>query len=84
MAFGEPLPQRVSRGIVLARLANMLDGHAATPQASRRRSPRCSIRTRFPTVPRRATAALGEILALGSLFRELASASNSATRSGWR
>src|SRR5919204_4178148 len=28
-AFGEPLPERVTRGIVLARLANFLEGHAA-------------------------------------------------------
>ena len=28
-SFGEPLPERVVRGIVLARLANLLDGHAA-------------------------------------------------------
>src|SRR5436309_3239919 len=28
-SFGEPLPERVTRGIVLARLANLLDGHAA-------------------------------------------------------
>ena len=28
-SFGEPLPERVSRGIVLARLANFAGGHAA-------------------------------------------------------
>ena len=28
-AFGEPLPDRVVRAIVLARLANFVDGHAA-------------------------------------------------------
>src|SRR5690349_24023373 len=28
-AFGAPLPDRVVRGIVLARLANFVDGHAA-------------------------------------------------------
>src|SRR4051812_39322632 len=28
-AFGEALPERVARGIVLARLSNFLDGHAA-------------------------------------------------------
>ena len=29
-AFGDTLPDRVVRGIVLARLANFLEGHAAT------------------------------------------------------
>ena len=29
VSYGEPLPERVVRGIVLARLANLLDGHAA-------------------------------------------------------
>ncbi|MBA2637546.1 MAG: aromatic amino acid lyase, partial [Solirubrobacterales bacterium] len=29
VSFGEPLPERVTRGIVLARLADMLGGHAA-------------------------------------------------------
>src|SRR6185436_16744343 len=28
-SFGEPLPERVTRAIVLARLANFVDGHAA-------------------------------------------------------
>ena len=28
-AFGEPLPDRAVRGILLARLANFVDGHAA-------------------------------------------------------
>jgi histidine ammonia-lyase len=29
MSYGEPLPERVTRGIVLARLANFVGGHAA-------------------------------------------------------
>src|SRR5580704_15536325 len=28
VSYGEPLPERIVRGIVLARLANMLEGHA--------------------------------------------------------
>src|SRR5437870_872431 len=32
-AFGPPLPQRVSRGIVFARLANYVEGHAAVSPA---------------------------------------------------
>ena len=55
-AFGEPLPDRVVRAIVLARLANFVDGHAAvraevaTEVAGMLGSP-------LPEVPARATAA---------------------------
>ncbi|MGH2896382.1 MAG: aromatic amino acid lyase, partial [Solirubrobacteraceae bacterium] len=35
-SFGEPLPRRVVRGIVLARLANLIEGHAGvTPELVR-------------------------------------------------
>ena len=32
-SFGEPLPRRVVRGIVLARLANLIEGHAGVTPA---------------------------------------------------
>lgn len=31
--FGDPMPARVARGVVLARLANFVDGHAAVRPA---------------------------------------------------
>jgi histidine ammonia-lyase len=48
-SFGEPLPERVVRAIVLARLANFIDGHAAA------RASRAAIRCR--SSPLRATGA---------------------------
>lgn len=70
-AFGDPLPERVVRGIVLARLANFLEGHAAT-------TPRIALAVAamldggpLPAVPGAAQGGAGEILALYPLFAEL-------------
>jgi histidine ammonia-lyase len=70
-AFGDPLPDRVVRGIVLSRLANFLEGHAAT-------TPRIALAVAamldggpLPTVPASGQGGAGEILALYPLFAEL-------------
>ena len=70
-SFGDPLPERVVRGIVLARLANFLEGHAAT-------SPRIALAVAamldgrpLPQVPGSGQGGAGEILALYPLFAEL-------------
>ena len=70
-SFGDPLPERVVRGIVLARLANFLEGHAAT-------SPRIALAVAamldgrpMPEVPGSGQGGAGEILALYPLFAEL-------------
>ena len=69
-AFGEPLPDRVVRAIVLARLANFVDGHAAvraevaTEVAGMLGSP-------LPEVPGQGNGGAGEIVALGRLFYDL-------------
>ncbi|MGK9167926.1 aromatic amino acid ammonia-lyase [Inquilinus limosus] len=70
-AFGNPLPERVARGIVLARLANFLEGHAAT-------TPRIALAVAamldggpLPLVPASGQGGAGEILALYPLFAEL-------------
>ncbi len=67
-SFGNPLPERVVRGIVLARLANFLDGHAAT-------TPRLALAVAamlnggpLPEVPGSGQGGTGEILALYHLF----------------
>src|SRR5262249_34726166 len=72
-SFGDPLPERVVRGIVLARLANFLEGHAAT-------TPRIALAVAamldggtLPCVPGSGQGGAGEILALYPLFAELAS-----------
>lgn len=70
-AFGDPLPDRVVRGIILARLANFLGGHAAT-------TPRIALAVAsmldggpLPQVPAAGQGGAGEILALYPLFAEL-------------
>lgn len=70
-SFGDPLPERVVRGIVLARLANFVEGHAAT-------SPRIAQAVAamldggpLPVVPGAGQGGAGEILALYPLFAEL-------------
>jgi histidine ammonia-lyase len=71
-SFGEPLPERVVRGIVLARLANFIDGHAAArglvaTAIAAMLDPFIPI----PTVPAQGNGGAGEILPLGHLFYDL-------------
>jgi histidine ammonia-lyase len=70
-SFGDPLPDRVVRAIVLARLANFLEGHAAT-------TPRVALAVAamldgepMPVVPASGQGGAGEILALYPLFAEV-------------
>jgi histidine ammonia-lyase len=70
-AFGDPLPERVVRGIILARLANFLEGHSAT-------STRIAVAVgemlnggSVPAVPGSGQGGAGEILALFPLFADL-------------
>jgi histidine ammonia-lyase len=70
-SFGDPLPERVVRGIVLARLANFIEGNAAT-------SPRIAEAVAamldgdpLPLVPGSGQGGAGEILALYPLFADL-------------
>ncbi len=71
-SFGEPLPERVVRGIVLARLANFVEGHAAArPQVAAAVAAMLDAGP-LPAVPARGNGGSGEILALGHLFGEVA------------
>ncbi|MDB5397849.1 MAG: hypothetical protein JWM91_5355 [Rhodospirillales bacterium] len=70
-SFGDYLPDRVVRGIVFARLANFLEGHAAT-------TPRIAMSVAamldggpMPAVAASGQGGAGEILALYPLFAEL-------------
>lgn len=71
-SFGEPLPERVVRGMVLARLANFIEGHAAT-------SPRIAMAVAgmldgtmpLPQIASWGHGGAGEIQALYPLFAEL-------------
>ena len=66
-SFGEPLPERVTRGIVLARMASFLGGHAAvTSQLVQHVAG--MLGGPLPPVPSEGNGGSGEILALGHLF----------------
>ncbi|HKE79141.1 MAG TPA: aromatic amino acid lyase [Solirubrobacteraceae bacterium] len=69
-SFGDPLPERVVRAIVLARLANFVEGHAAV-RSSVARAVAALLREPLPTVPAEGNGGAGEIIALGRLFYEL-------------
>ena len=71
MSFGDPLPDRVVRAILVARLTNFLDGHAAVRgQVAQAVADMLNAPT-LPVVPAQSNGGSGEILALGSLFFEL-------------
>ncbi|MGA2009847.1 MAG: aromatic amino acid lyase [Solirubrobacteraceae bacterium] len=71
MSFGDALPERVVRAIVMARLANMLGGHAAVRGQVALAVAGMLDGGALPRVPAQGNGGSGEILALGSLFFEL-------------
>ncbi|GAB5467906.1 MAG: aromatic amino acid lyase [Rhodospirillales bacterium] len=71
-SFGEPLPSRVVRGIVLARLANFVEGHAAISPGLAEAVAGFLAAPRLPEVPCLGNGCPGEILALSHLFGPLA------------
>src|ERR1700690_1262781 len=71
-SFGEPLPQRIVRGIILARLANFLEGHAATsPLIALAVAAMLEGDSPLPKVAATGQGGAGEILALYPLFAGL-------------
>jgi histidine ammonia-lyase len=71
-SFGEPLPERVTRGMVLARLANFVDGHAAVSPALAEAVAGLLSGAPLPLVPALGNGCPGEILALSHLLTPLA------------
>jgi histidine ammonia-lyase len=70
-SFGDPLPRRVVRGIVLARLSNFVEGHAGvTPELVELVAGMLDGRP-LPPVPRYGNGGPGEIQALGWLFADV-------------
>jgi histidine ammonia-lyase len=67
-SFGQPLPERVARGIVLARLANLLEGHAAVGGAVVEAVAGLLDGGALPPVPLQGNGGSGEILALAHLL----------------
>ncbi len=71
-SFGEPLPERVARGIVLARLANFVEGHAAISPALAEAVAGLLDGAKLPSVPVLGNGCSGEIMALAHLLVPLA------------
>ena len=71
-SFGDPLPERVARGIVFARLANFVEGHAAVSPALAERVAALLDGPALPPVPALGNGCPGEIQALSQLFGPLA------------
>ena len=69
--FGESYPERVTRAMVLARFANILEGHAAaTPRLAGKLADMLNGGT-IPPVSQQGQGGAGEILALYTLFAGL-------------
>lgn len=71
-SFGAPLPERVARGMVLARLANFVDGHAAISPALATAVAGLLAGAPLPPVPALGNGCSGEILALSHLLTPVA------------
>jgi histidine ammonia-lyase len=71
MSYGDPLPERVTRAIVLARLSNFLGGHAAVRSHVATAVADLLNGGPLPVVPAQSNGGAGEILPLGTLFYEL-------------
>jgi histidine ammonia-lyase len=71
MSFGEALPERVVRAIVVARMANFVDGHAAVRAQTAQAVAGMLDAPTLPAVSAQSNGGAGEVLALGTLFYEL-------------
>ncbi len=71
-SFGAALPERVTRGIVFARLANFVEGHAAVTPALAEGVAGLLGGEPLPPVPAHGTHSAGEIVGLSHLFLPLA------------
>jgi histidine ammonia-lyase len=74
-SWGEPFPERVVRAIILARLANFVDGYAAISPAVAEAVCAMLGEPELPSVPSRGQGGAGEVLALSHLFHGLATRS---------
>ena len=71
-SWGDPVPERVARAIVFARLANFVEGHAAVTPAIANGVAAMLGGGPLPPVPARGQGGAGEILSLSHLFLPLA------------
>ncbi len=68
IAFGDPLPDRVTRGIILARLSGMLGGNSASSAKLTAHICKMLDNKVQPAVPREGVGGAGEVCPLGILF----------------
>jgi histidine ammonia-lyase len=73
VSFGEPLPNRVVRGIVLSRLTNFVEGHSGVTAGLAEAVAAMLDGRPLPEVPRHGNGGSGEIPALGALFGSIGS-----------
>ena len=71
-SWGDPLPERVVRAIVLARLTNYVEGHAAVSPEIAQGVAAMLAGDSLPAVPVQGQGGAGEILSLSHLFNGLA------------
>ena len=67
-SWGDPLPERVSRAIVFARLANFIEGHSAISPSVAEAAAAMLGGEKLPPVPTRGQGGPGEIMSLAHLF----------------
>ena len=79
-SWGDLLPERVVRAIVLARLANFVEGHAAVSPEIAQRVAAMLDAGEMPAVPAMGQGGAGEILSLSHLFMVLAEAARPALK----
>ncbi len=68
VSWGDPLPERVARAIVFARLANFIEGHSAITPGVAEAVAAMLGGEKLPPVPTRGQGGPGEILSLSHLF----------------
>jgi histidine ammonia-lyase len=71
VSFGDPLPRRVTRAIIFARLANFIEGHAAISPGLAETVAAMLDGSELPQVPARGQGGAGEILSLSHVFAEV-------------
>ncbi|MDE0391200.1 MAG: aromatic amino acid lyase [Rhodospirillales bacterium] len=79
-SWGDPLPERVVRAIVLARLTNFVEGHAAVSPEIAQRVAAMLDADEMPALPAMGQGGAGEILSLSHLFMGLAEAAEPALK----
>ncbi len=72
-SFGEPLPARVVRGMIFARLTNFIEGHSAITPSLAEAVAGLLDGGPLPSVPALGNGCPGEILALSHLFADVGS-----------